>query len=111
MIYLRNILAESEINIARYYIRRGAYIAAANRGRYVFESFQHTPSVANALAIMVEAYQLLQLPDLANQALMVLTSNYPDHESLDKSGRFGKSKSADNSDKSWLNLITFGLMG
>jgi len=111
MIYLRNLLAESEINIARYYIRRGAYIAAANRGRFVFESYQHTPSVPDALAVMVEAYQLLDMPDLANEALMVLTSNYPDHASLDKSGKLKKSKTAENSDKSWLKLITFGLMG
>ena len=111
MIYLRNLLAESEVNIARYYIRRGAYVAAANRGRHVFESFQKTPSVADALAVMVEAYQLLDMPDLAKEALMVLSANYPDHDSLDSSGQFRNSRSVKNTEKSWLNIISFGLVG
>jgi outer membrane protein assembly factor BamD len=111
MIYLRNLLAQSEIYIARYYIRRGAYVAAANRGRYVFEKFQHTPSVPDALAIMVEAYQLLDMPELANEALQVLSTNYADHESLDGAGQFRDKNSVKNSEKSWLQIISFGLMG
>ncbi|MEO2174594.1 MAG: outer membrane protein assembly factor BamD [bacterium] len=111
MIYLRNLLAQSEINIARYYIRRGAYIAAANRGRHVFEQYQQTPSVPDALAVMVEAYHLLDMPELADEALQVLSTNYANHKSLDKSGQFKKSKSVKSKEKSWLNMISFGLMG
>ena len=111
MIYLRNLLAESEVNIARYYIYRGAFVAAANRGRHVFENYQHTPSIPDALAVMVEAYQSLNMPDLANEALMVLTTNYPDHDSLDNSGQLKRSKTVKSREKSWLNIITFGLMG
>jgi len=111
MVYLRNLLAAYEINVARYYIYRGAYIAAANRGRYVFENFQQTPSVADALAIMVEAYLNLELKELANEALQVLVTNYPDYPTLDESGNFQIKKSVLNSDKSWLNIITFGLFG
>ena len=111
MVYLRNLLAEYEIVVARYYIRRGAYIAAANRGRYVFESYQKTPSVPDALAVMVEAYQLLDMNDLADEALQVLSSNFPEHDSLDREGQFRDSKSVKNSEKSWLNIISFGLVG
>ncbi len=111
MIYLRNLLAAYEINVAHYYIYRGAYIAAANRGRYVFENFQRTPSVPDALAIMVEAYRLLDMNELANHALAVLRENYPDHQSLDDKGNFKETRSIRNRDRSWLNIITFGLLG
>ncbi|MFP6793177.1 MAG: outer membrane protein assembly factor BamD, partial [Pseudomonadales bacterium] len=92
MKYLRNLLATAEIHVARYYIKRGAYVAAANRGRYVFENFQEAVAVPDALAIMVEAYQLLKMNDLAEEALLVLNSNYPEHKSLDDQGNFKKNK-------------------
>ena len=111
MVYLRNLLAEYELNVARYYIYRGAYIAAANRGRYVFENFQETPSVPDALAIMVEAYNLLKMDALASEALMVLSENFPEHQSLGGSGQLDESKSVKSSERSWLNIISFGLLG
>ena len=82
MIYLRNLLAQSEINIARYYIRRGAYIAAANRGRHVFEKYQQTPSVPDALSIMAKAYKIMEMDDLSEDTLRVLELNYPNHPGL-----------------------------
>ncbi len=111
MVYLRNLLARAEINVARYYIYRGAYIAAANRGRYVFENFQETPSVPEALAVMVESYQLLNMPELAEEALLVLTSNYPDYGALDKNGKLKPSASVKTNERSWISRLTFGLMG
>ena len=54
MIALRNLLARSEINVANYYLRRGAYLAAVNRGRYVVENFQRTPAVADGLAAALD---------------------------------------------------------
>ena len=111
MKYLKNLLAESEVDVARYYIFRGAYVAAANRGRYVFENFQGTTAVPDALAIMVESYQLLELNELANQALEVLASNFPEHESLDANGNFVKRRSVKSSGRSWINIISFGLLG
>ena len=111
MVYMRNLLARHEINVARYYIKREAYVAAANRGRYVFEKFQGTPSVPDALAIMVEAYSLMNMNDLADEALMVLSSNYPGHSSLNSRGEFRKTSVQRNADRSWLNIITFGLAG
>lgn len=78
MVYLRNRLAEYEIHVANYYMRRGAYVAAANRSKYVLENFQQTPSVVPALQIMVAAYRLLELEDLAEDSMRVLRENYPD---------------------------------
>lgn len=111
MIYLRDMMAKHEIYIARYYIKRGAYVAAANRGRYVFEKYQGTPSVPDALAVMVEAYKLMKMDDLADETLLVLATNYPNYKALDKNGKFRMSKSVKNSQRSWLNIITFGLIG
>ena len=111
MKYLRNLLAMSEVHVARYYIRRGAYVAAANRGRYVFEHFQGSVAVPDALAVMLEAYQLLDMDDLAAQTLSVLNSNYPDHRSLDADGNFRRSQTVKSQERSWLNILTFGLFG
>jgi len=111
MKYLRNLLAMSEIHVGRYYIQRGAYVAAANRGRYVFENFQGSIAVPDALAIMVEAYQLLDMEELATQTLNVLVSNYPDHKSLDKDGNFKETQLIKNKGRGWLNAVTFGLLG
>ena len=111
MKYLRNLLAASEVHVAEYYIRRGAYVAAANRGRYVFENFQGAAAVPDALAVMVEAYRLLEMNELADQALLVLSSNFPEHHTLDDEGNFRKSQTVKRQERSWINIITFGLMG
>ncbi|MDA0790597.1 MAG: outer membrane protein assembly factor BamD [Proteobacteria bacterium] len=111
MKYLKNLLAEAEIHVARYYIGRGAYIAAANRGRYVLENFQETTAVPDALAIMVQAYRLLDMPDLAGDALLLLTTNFPKHTSLDRKGNFRPTQPDRGSRRSWINIISFGLLG
>lgn len=78
MVFLRNVSAEHEIYVAEYYLRRGAYLAAANRGQYVIQNYQRTPAVPLALGIMVRAYQLLEMPKLAADAKRVLDKNFPD---------------------------------
>lgn len=77
MRFLRNISAEHEIYVAEYYLRRKAYLAAANRGQFVLENYQTTPSAGLALAVLVRAYQELNLPVLSADAQRVLTANYP----------------------------------
>lgn len=74
---LRNRLARHEVKIADYYLRRGAYMAVVNRGKYVIEHYQNTPSVEKALALMVAAYLELDMLDLAEDNLKVLERNYP----------------------------------
>lgn len=108
MIYLRNLLAAYEIHVAHYYLTRQAYVAAANRGRYVVENFQETPSVGDGLAVMVEAYQRLTLDDLAATSLETLKLNYPDHPSLVNGEFVPREEDADN--RSWLARATLGLI-
>lgn len=108
MIYLRNLLAAYEIHVARYYLTREAYIAAANRGRYVVENFQQTPAVGDGLAIMTEAYQRLGLDELASTSLATLRLNHPDHPSL-ASGEFVPSEEEADT-RSWLSRATLGLI-
>ncbi|MGQ3824970.1 outer membrane protein assembly factor BamD [Pseudomonas alliivorans] len=108
MIYLRNLLASYEIHVADYYLTRQAYVAAANRGRYVVENFQETPSVGDGLAVMVESYQRLHLDDLAATSLEVLKANYPNHPQLDNGEFTPRQAEADN--RSWLSKATLGLI-
>ena len=82
MIHLRNNMAEYEVHVADYYMRRGAFVAAANRGEYVIENFQRTPAVPDALVIMARAYRIMGADDLADDAIRVLRLNYPDNPDL-----------------------------
>jgi outer membrane protein assembly factor BamD len=75
MLYLRNNLARHEINVARYYMKRGAFLAAANRADYVVRNFQRTPSLRDALEIMIDAYTELGMTDLAGDTQRVLALN------------------------------------
>ncbi len=75
MVYLRNNLAKNEVNVARYYMRRGAYMAAANRANYVVEHYQRTSAVEDALTVLVDAYRALGKDDLAADAKRVLDVN------------------------------------
>ncbi len=79
IVYLRNRLAQHEVNVAHYYMRRGAYIAAANRGKYVIENYPRTPAMPEALLMMAKAYKVLELDTLSEDALRVLRLNYPGH--------------------------------
>ncbi len=79
MRYLRNILAKNEVHVANYYMRRGAFVAAVNRARYVVENYPRTPSVPDALVVLVKAYRVLEMDDLSDDALRVLELNYPNH--------------------------------
>ncbi|MET1081096.1 MAG: outer membrane protein assembly factor BamD [Pseudomonas sp.] len=108
MIYLRNLLAAYEIHVAHYYLKRQAYVAAGNRGRYVVENFQETPAVGDGLAVMTEAYQRLGLDDLAGTSLETLKLNYPAHASLESGEFVPLEEEADN--RSWLAKMTLGLI-
>ncbi len=109
MVFLRARLARYEINVANYYFKRGAYVAAANRGRYVVENFSQTPATGDALAVMVQAYQLLGRDELANDSLEVLQLNYPEHPSLDDNGEFISKFTAAQQERSLINKLTLGL--
>jgi outer membrane protein assembly factor BamD len=82
MIFLRNVLAQYEINVAEFYLRNKAYIAAADRSQYVIEHYQQAPQAGDALAILTRSYLALDQKAQADQARQVLALNYPDHPYL-----------------------------
>jgi outer membrane protein assembly factor BamD len=82
MIYIRNQLAAYEVQVAKYYLRRKAYVAAINRSKYVVESFQKTSQVADALVVMITAYKELGEDELAKTSQLVLQESYPNHSYL-----------------------------
>jgi outer membrane protein assembly factor BamD len=107
MVYLRNMLARQEIHVANYYFKRGAYLAAVNRGRQVVENYERTPAVADGLAVMAQGYHILGLPELADNAARTLKLNYPDHPALDDKGNFRYQDGVLDRD-SWWHTLTFG---
>ncbi|MEP0202324.1 MAG: outer membrane protein assembly factor BamD [Halioglobus sp.] len=109
MVHLRNLLARHEINVANYYFRRGAYLAATNRGKYVVENFQRTPAVPDGLAVMAQGYILLGEDELARDAINTLALNYPNHPSVNKNGEFDSVYTLEGQQRSWINRASFGL--
>ncbi len=82
MVYLKNNLAAYEVEVAEYYLRRKAYVAAANRARYIIETYQKTPEAGAALTVLHKAYSAMDMTELAEDAMRVLALNYPDHPYL-----------------------------
>lgn len=75
MVTLLDKLARHEVVIARYYLRRAAYVAAINRCKYVMEYYPQSSSLVPALEVLVEAYDKLGLNDLKQETELVLASN------------------------------------
>jgi len=82
MVFLRNGMAQAEVNVALYYLRRGAYVASANRAKTIIETYDRSPQVSDALAIMMLSYASLDQAPLADEAERVLKLNYPTHPVL-----------------------------
>ncbi|MDC3200226.1 outer membrane protein assembly factor BamD [Porticoccaceae bacterium] len=110
LVSLRNRLARAEIHVANYYFTRGAYLAAANRGRFVVENFQQSPAVPDGLAVMAQAYYLLGMKELADNSVEVLVANYPGHPSLDSNGQFDFERRLLADQDSWLDKLSFGVL-
>ncbi len=77
MVFLRNRLAEHENHVARYYLERGAWLAALNRADGVLRTYDGAPAVAESLRIMIEAYRALGMTDLADSTREVLAASFP----------------------------------
>ncbi len=82
--YLLNALARHDIQVGKFYLDRGAWVAAVNRAKYVIERYPDTPAVEDALGIMAQAYVHMNMPDLAADAKRVLKLNYPNSTYLKK---------------------------
>jgi len=78
MVFLRNRLADFELHVAQYYMRRGAYVGALNRAKYCVENYDGAPAVKGSMKVLVDAYRALHMNDLAANAEKVYADNYPD---------------------------------
>ncbi len=78
MNYLVNSLASHEIHVARYYMKRKAFVAAANRAQYTLKTYPSAPANEEGLVIMVQAYDALGMTALRNDAERVMKTNFPD---------------------------------
>jgi outer membrane protein assembly factor BamD len=76
--FIRNIMARKEMNIADFYMKRQAYVAAANRASTVVAHYSGAPSVPHALEVMTLAYQGMGLPDFADRSYRILQASYPE---------------------------------
>lgn len=77
MVYLVNALSQHEMHVARYYMKRQAYLAALNRAKYVLEYYPNSVSVEEALVVSISAYDYMDLQDLKDDSLRILKTNYP----------------------------------
>ena len=82
MRYIVNSLAEADVNVARFYYQRGAYLASANRAQLVIRDYDRAPAVEEALYILVKSYEKLGLTQLSNDAARVFALNFPDSTML-----------------------------
>lgn len=76
MIYLRNMFAQRELNIGKYYYERKKYVAAAGRASYLLKNYPQAPSVREALILLYHSNKELKLKSAANDALRVYQANY-----------------------------------
>ncbi len=76
MIYLRNELAEYELKVAKFYMKRGAYVASANRAKYIMENYQGAEVMPEAVYILEQAYIALGIEDLADDTHRIYAQNY-----------------------------------
>jgi outer membrane protein assembly factor BamD len=77
MKFLVNALAQHEVHVARWYMRRAAYVAAVNRAQYALKTYPETPALEEALAIMVGGYGALGIMELSDDARRILEKNFP----------------------------------
>jgi outer membrane protein assembly factor BamD len=89
MNYLLNALASHEVHVARYYMKRSAFVAAANRAQYALKTYPQAPANEEGLVILVRAYDALGLKDLRDDAERVLNKNFPDSKYLKGNGQSG----------------------
>jgi outer membrane protein assembly factor BamD len=78
MAFIRNMMARKEVAIADFYMRRKAYVAAANRASGVVQHYSGSTAAPHALEVMALAYQAAGLPDFAYNSYRILQASYPD---------------------------------
>lgn len=89
MRYIVDSLAKYEVHVARYYYKRGAYVAAINRAQTALTDYRDVPALEEALFIIYKSYDALELPKLRDDAKRVLDLNYPQSTFLNEEGHKG----------------------
>lgn len=79
MIYIRDIIAQYNLELAQFYYQRESYIGAINRANIVVQSYQGSPSVPDALIVIIQSDLKLGLNADAAKIYQVLKYNYPDN--------------------------------
>ena len=96
MTYLMNKISENELHVARFYLKKEAYLAALNRAKYVIENYQQSAHQEEALVIIISCYRYLGLDDLAIDTKRVLNLNFPNSRFLNR-----KNDNANDEKKWW----------
>jgi outer membrane protein assembly factor BamD len=87
MTYIVNALAEYEVHVARYYYKRGAYLAAINRAQMALTDYREVPALEEALFIMVRSYDALGMTQLRDDSRRVLEQTFPNGDFTTKGAR------------------------
>lgn len=106
MTYIYNQFAEHELHVARWYVEREAYVAAANRAKWIFQYYPKSESVPEAIATLAYCYDKLGMTDLAKEYKTLLQINYPQWLTAK-----GKVKLKGASSRSLVNKLTLGKLG
>jgi len=80
MTYLMNKIAEYDLHVARYYMKRKAYVAALNRAKQVYTNYPESIHVEESLVIQYIAYKELKLEDLQIATKKIIDHNYPENK-------------------------------
>lgn len=110
MLFARNLLAEQEVAVGWYYVRRGACTAAISRARYVLENFPTSPAQADALVIAGECSRRVGEQETGDRYVALLKTNFPDHHRLRDDGTLDVPEGRQAVGPSWLHIVTFGLL-
>lgn len=100
MRYIVNSLAESEVNAARFYYRKGAYLATINRAQQAIKDYDRAPAIEEAMYLMVKSYDALGMKDLSADAMRVFQLNFPDSKIF----QTGKRVPVTSKEKSWWQI-------
>ena len=90
LIYIKNMIAENELYIAKYYSKRSAHVAAIERVKYMLKNYSGTPSSEEGLLVMINSYNNLKMKDLAYDTSRVLKENYPEYTITETNNNFIK---------------------
>ncbi len=77
MTYLLNSLAAHEVNVAKYYLHRGAYVAAVNRAQETLRVYRDAPANEEALFVLIKGYDAMGMKDLRDDSERVMRKNFP----------------------------------